>query len=153
IDTMGKRVERRVETLRRLHDFSRSAYRMTDPEEGLARATQAVAGFTGAERVWFSFYDANTNRLEARLPAGNVCEELAGLLQVSLDARSIEGMVFRTGEPYCSNDLARDPYANRALHELSGARNGVFAPLKTEEETLGVAVAINRDAGFFQEEI
>ena len=42
---------------------------------------------------------------------------------------------------------------NRELQEASGARNGVFAPLKTEEETLGVAVAINRDAGFFQEEI
>jgi signal transduction histidine kinase/HAMP domain-containing protein len=153
IDTMGKRVERRVETLRRLHDFSRSAYRMTDPQEVLARATQAIAGFTGAERVWFSFYDANTNRLEARLPAWNVPSELADGLQVSLDARSIQGMVFRTGEPYCSNDLSRDPYANRGLQELSGARNGVFAPLKTEEETLGVAVAINRAAGFFQEEI
>ncbi len=42
----ASRVERRVETLRRLHDFSRSAYRMTDPQEVLARATQAVAGFT-----------------------------------------------------------------------------------------------------------
>ena len=57
------------------------------------------------------------------------------------------------GEPYCSNDLDRDPYANRGLQTICGARNAVFAPLKTEEETLGVAVAINRDAGFFQEEI
>ncbi|HEY4230707.1 MAG TPA: ATP-binding protein [Thermoanaerobaculia bacterium] len=153
IDTMGRRVERRVETLRRLHDFSRSAYRMTDPQEVLARATQAVAGFTGAERVWFGFYDSHTNRLEARLPAWNVTEEMAGRLQVSLDARSIEGMVFRTGEPYCANDLARDPYANRDLLRASGALNGVFAPLKTEEETLGVAVAVNREAGFFQEEV
>jgi signal transduction histidine kinase len=153
IDTMGKRVERRVETLRRLHDFSRSAYRMTDLQEVLARATQAIAGFTGAERVWFYLYDANANRLEARLPAWNVTAEMAEGLQVSLDARSIAGMVFRTGEPYCSNDLERDPYANRDLQAACGARKGVFAPLKTEEETLGVAVAINRDAGFFQEEI
>ena len=34
-----------------------------------------------------------------------------------------------------------------------GAVNAVFAPLKTEEETLGVAVAINRDGGFGQEEV
>jgi len=153
IDTMGKRVERRVETLRRLHDFSRSAYRMTDLQEVLARATQAIAGFTGAERVWFYLYDPNTNRLEAQLPAWNVTAEMAEQLQVSLDARSIAGMVFRTGEPYCSNDLDRDPYANRGLQASCGARNAVFTPLKTEEETLGVAVAINRDAGFFQEEI
>jgi signal transduction histidine kinase/HAMP domain-containing protein len=153
IDTMGKRVERRVETLRRLHDFSRSAYRMTDLQEVLARATQAIAGFTRAERVWFYFYDSNANRLEAQLPAWNVTEDLARQLQVSLDARSIAGMVFRTGEAYCSNDLERDPYANRDLQKRSGADNAVFAPLKTEEETLGVAVAINRDGGFGQEEI
>jgi signal transduction histidine kinase/HAMP domain-containing protein len=153
IDTMGKRVARRVETLRRLHDFSRSAYRMTDPQEVLARATQAIAGFTGAERVWFHLYDPNTNRLEAQLPAWNLTEEMAQELKVSLDARSIAGMVFRTGEAYCSNDLDRDPYSNRDLQKRSGAQNAVFAPLKTEEETLGVAVAINREGGFGQEEI
>ena len=46
-----------------------------------------------------------------------------------------------------------DPYANRDLQKLVGARNAVFAPLKTEEETLGVAVAINRAEGFGQEEV
>ena len=153
IDAMAKRVARRVETLRRLHLFSRSAYRMTDAREVIARATQAIAGFTQAERVWFYLHDRNTNRLEAALPAWNLTEEAAQKLRVSVDARSIEGMVFRTGEPYCSNALAADPYANRELQQAMEAVNGVFAPLKTEEETLGVAVAINRQAGFGQEEI
>jgi signal transduction histidine kinase/HAMP domain-containing protein len=153
IDAMGKRVARRVETLRRLHQFSRSAYRMTDFKEVLARSAQAIAGFTSAERVWFFLFDRNTNRLEAQLPAWNVTEELASGLKVSVDARSIASMVFRTGEPYCSNDLDHDAYANRELQRLVGARNAVFAPLKTEEETLGVAVAVNRPEGFGQEEI
>jgi signal transduction histidine kinase len=153
IDTMGKRVARRVETLRRLHQFSRSAYRMTDVKEVLGRSTQAIAAFTNAERVWFHLYDRNTNRLEAALPAWNLTEELAAGLKVSVDARSIAGMVFRTGEVYCANDLDRDPYTSRDLQKLTGAYNGVFAPLKTEEETLGVAVAINRPGGFGQEEI
>ncbi len=153
IDTMGKRVERRVETLRLLHQFSRSAYRMTDVREVLARSTQAIAAFTNAERVWFHFYDRNTNRLEAALPAWNLPEDVAARLKVSVDARSIAGMVFRTGEVYCSNDLEHDPYASRDLQRVTGAVNGVFAPLKTEEETLGVAVAINRPEGFGQEEV
>jgi len=153
IDAMSQRVSRRVETLRRLHQFSRSAYRMTDVGEVLGRSTQAIAAFTGAERVWFHLYDRNTNRLEAALPAWNVTEELAEKLKVSVDARSIAGMVFRTGEAYCANDLERDPYTNAQLRALTGARNGVFAPLKTEEETLGVAVAINRPDGFGQEEV
>ncbi len=153
IDTMGKRVSRRVETLRRLHQFSRSAYRMTDVREVLARSTQAIEAFTNAERVFFFLYDRNTHRLEAALPAFNVTEELASQLRISVDARSIAGMVFRTGEPYCTNELERDPYAHRELARLIGATNGVFAPLKTEEETLGVAVAINRAEGFGQEEV
>ncbi len=153
VDTMGKRVARRVETLRRLHQFSRSAYRMTDVKEVLARAAQAIAAFTSAERVWFYLYDRNTNRLEAALPAFNVTEEIAARLKISVDARSIAGMVFRTGEPYCANDLDRDAYANRELGRVAGAWNGVFAPLKTEDETLGVAVAVNRTGGFGQEEI
>lgn len=153
IDTMGHRVERRVETLRRLHQFSRSAYRMTDVKEVLARSAQAIAAFTNAERVWFYLYDRNTHRLEAAVPAFNLTEEIASRLKISVDARSIAGMVFRTGEPYCANDLERDPYASRDLGRLVGASNGVFAPLKTEEETLGVAVAINRTGGFGQEEI
>jgi signal transduction histidine kinase/PAS domain-containing protein/HAMP domain-containing protein len=153
VDTMGRRVARRVETLKRLHQFSRSAYRMTDVKEVLARSAQAIASFTNAERVWFYLYDRNTNRLEAALPAFNLTEEIASRLKVSVDARSIAGMVFRTGEPYCTNDLGRDAYANRELGRLIDASNGVFAPLKTEEETLGVAVAINRTGGFGQEEI
>jgi signal transduction histidine kinase/HAMP domain-containing protein len=153
IDTMANRVARRVETLRRLHQFSRSAYRMTDVKEVLARSAQAIAAFTNAERVWFYLYDRNTHRLEAAVPAFNLTEEVAARLKVSVDARSIEGMVFRTGEPYCTNDSPHDPYANRELGRLVGASNGVFAPLKTEDETLGVAVAINRAEGFGQEEI
>ena len=153
IDTMGKRVARRVETLRRLHDFARSAYRMTDSREVLARATQAIAGFTNAERVWFFLYDRNTNRLEAALPAWNVTEEMASHMKVSVDARSIAGLVFRTGEAYASNDPDRDPYTNREIQNVTGAKNAMFAPLKTEEETFGVAVAVNRPGGFGQEEI
>ncbi|HKD16720.1 MAG TPA: GAF domain-containing protein, partial [Thermoanaerobaculia bacterium] len=136
IGSMSQRVTRRVETLRRLHAFSRSAYRMTDVKEVLGRSTQAIAAFTGAERVWFHLYDRNTNRLEAALPSWNVPEEVAAKLRVSVDARSISGLVFRTGEAYCTNDLDRDPYSNRDIQKLLGARNGVFVPLKTEEETL-----------------
>lgn len=153
LDAMSQRVSRRVETLRRLHQFSRAAYRMTDLAEVMARSTHAIAAFTGAERVWFQLYDRNTNRLEAALPAWNVPAELAEKLKVSVDARSIAGMVFRTGEAYVANDLDRDPYANPDLRKATGAHNAVFAPLKTEEETLGVAAAVDRPGGFGQEEV
>ena len=56
---------------------------MTDSREVLARATQAIAGFTGAERVWFFLFDRNTNRLEAALPAWNLTEAMAEQMKVS----------------------------------------------------------------------
>ena len=56
-----------------------------------------------------------------RLPAFNLTEELASQLKISVDARSIVGMVFRTGEAYCTNELERDPYASRELVRLLGA--------------------------------
>ena len=48
IDRMGRRVERRVETLRRLHALLRTSYRVTDLQEILARASEAIAAFTRA---------------------------------------------------------------------------------------------------------
>src|SRR6185295_11276972 len=64
IDRMGQRVERRVETLHRVHAFLRTTQPTADLEDVQARACEAIAAFTGAERVWFLFHDPNTNRLE-----------------------------------------------------------------------------------------
>jgi signal transduction histidine kinase len=60
--------------------------------------------------------------------------------------------VFRSGETCITNDLGRDPSADRALLDVVPAGNALFCPLKTEEETLGVVVATDRPGGFGQEE-
>ena len=153
IGRMGSRVERRVETLRRLHSLFRASYQTTDLREVLSRATEAVAAFTRAERVWFYLYDPDTNRLAAQWPGWNVTEDVTAKLVFSAEAPSIAGLVFKTGEPYVSNDLERDPYVNRTLQSVVSATNAVFCPLKTEEKTIGVAVAINRTGGFGHEEV
>jgi signal transduction histidine kinase len=153
IDRMGRRVERRVETLRRLHSLLRTAYRVTDFQEILARSSEAIAAFTRAERVWFYLYDPDTNRLEAAWPGWNMSEELAGQLRISADSPSIASMVFKTGEVYVSNDLGHDPYVNRKLRALVEADSAIVCPVKTEEKSLGVVVATNRPGGFGHEEV
>ncbi len=153
IDRMGRRVERRVETLRRLHTLLRTAYLTTNFEEVLARSAEAIAAFTRAERVWLYLHDPDTNRLEAAWPGWNMTQELAANLMVSVDARSIASMVFRGGDVYVSNDLDHDPYVNRKLQAMVGASNAMFCPLKTEDATLGVVVATNRQGGFGPEEV
>ena len=153
IGRMGRRVERRVETLRRLHSLFRASYQTTDLREVLSRASEAIAAFTRAERVWFFLYDPDTNRLEAAWPGWNVTEEVISKLKVSVETPSIAGMVFKSGEPYVTNDLEHDPYVNRALQTMVDAENAIFCPLKAEDKTLGVAVATNRPGGFGHEEV
>ncbi|MGH9317835.1 MAG: ATP-binding protein [Thermoanaerobaculia bacterium] len=153
IDRMGKRVERRVETLRRLHSLLRTSYAVTDFREILARSSEAIAAFTRAERVYFLLYDPNTNRLEAAWPGWNVTEEIAAQMKLSVESRSISGMVFKSGEVYVTNDVEHDPYTNRPFQAILHANNAMFCPLKTEEKTLGVVVAINRPTGFGHEEV
>ncbi len=152
IDRMGRRVERRVETLHRLHGLLRAAHPTADLAEVQARASEAIAAFTGAERVWFFFHDPDTNRLEAAWPGWNLPQELARELSFSVDRASIGSMVFKTGEMHVSNDLSRDPYSDRQLQALESASNAIFAPLKTEGKTIGVVVATNRPGGFGPEE-
>ena len=153
VDRMGKRVARRVETLRRLHHLSRAGFRTTDLKEILARSSEAMGAFTRAETVVFLLHDPNTNRLEAAWPGWNLSEEIAGLVRIPADARSIAGAVFKSGEAYYSNDVEHDPYRSPELHKLFGTRNALFAPLKTESETIGVVMAINRPGGFGREEL
>ena len=148
----SRRVERRVETLRRLHSLLMLEYRTPDIREILARASEAIAAFTRAERVFFFLHDPNTNRLQAHWPGWNLTQELAAKLQLSVEARSIAGRVFRTGEIVLSNDLDADPEASRSLLTVAPAKNAVFCPLKTEEQTLGVVVATDRPGGFGPEE-
>ncbi|HEY7864073.1 MAG TPA: ATP-binding protein, partial [Thermoanaerobaculia bacterium] len=152
VERMGRRVERRVETLRRLHLLFRTAYRTTDLKDVLARSSEAIAAFTHAERVWFFLHDADTNRLNSAWPGWNLPEEIAQKMTISVDGRAIVTMVFRSGEIYVSNDLDRDPYVNKEMQRLVGATNAIFCPLRTEEQTLGVAVATNRPGGFGPEE-
>ncbi len=153
IDRMGRRVERRVETLRRLHSLLRTAYRVTDLQEILARASEAIAAFTRAERVWFFLHDPDTDRLEAAWPGWNVGEDLAAQLWISVESPSIVSMVFKNGEVYSTNDLEHDPYVNRKLRDVVKADNAIFCPVKTEDKTLGVVVATNRPGGFGHEEV
>jgi len=152
IDRMGRRVARRVETLRRLHHLSRAGFRTTDLKEILARSSEAIGAFTRAETVLFLLHEPKSNRLEAAWPGWNLSEETAAQVKIPLEARSIEGLVFKSGEPYCSNDLDSDPYAHRESQKLFGATNAMFASLKTETETFGVVLAINRPGGFGPEE-
>ncbi len=152
LNQTGRLVERRVETLRRLHLLLRQEYRAARLPEILARSAGAIAAFTRAERVWFFLHDPNRNRLQAAWPGWNIEEQVAAKLQIPVGSPSAASRVFRSGEVFITNDLGRDPTEDRELLDAVPAGNALFCPLKTEEETLGVVVATDRPGGFGQEE-
>jgi signal transduction histidine kinase len=152
LNRAGRRVERRVETLRRLHSLLRQEYHGADLPEILARSAEAIAAFTRAERVWFFLHDPQSNRLQAAWPAWNLGEDTATRLQVPAGARSIVSEVFRGGELSIVDDLQSLSAADPAFPQVLAVTNAVLCPLKTEKETLGVVVATNRPGGFGQEE-
>ena len=59
----------------------------------------------------------------------------------------------RPPSPPADNAPHHDPYANRRLREAMDAQSAIFCPVKTEDKTLGVAVATNRPGGFGNEEV
>jgi signal transduction histidine kinase/HAMP domain-containing protein len=152
LNRTGHRVERRVETLRRLHLLLRQEFRAAPLPEILARSSEAIAAFTRAERVWFFLHDPNMNRLQAAWPGWNISEDVAARLQIPAGSRSAVSRAFRSGEVMIANEIGRDPAADKALLDAVPASNALFCPLKTEEETLGVVVATDRPGGFGQEE-
>lgn len=151
LNRAGRRVERRVETLRRLHSLLRQEYHGADLPEILARSAEAIAAFTRAERVWFFLHEPQSNRLQAAWPAWNLGEDAAARLHVPVGARSVASEVFRSGELSIVDDLERLP-SDPAFPRILSASNAILCPLKTEKETLGVVVATNRPGGFGQEE-
>jgi signal transduction histidine kinase len=152
LNRAGRRVERRVETLRRLHSLLRQEYHGADTPEILARSAEAIAAFTRAERVWFFLLDSQSSRLQAAWPAWNLSEDAAEKLQVTVGARSVVSDVFRRGELSVVADLGRLSEEDPALPRALAASNAILCPLKTEKETLGVVVATDRPGGFGQEE-
>lgn len=152
LDRTGRRVERRVETLRRLHSLLRQEFRAAAIPEIIARSAESIAAFTRAERVWFLLHDSNTNRLQAAWPGWNLTEDAAAKLQIPVGSRSMASQVFRSGEVRIANELGRGSSVDPILLGAGPVANALFCPLKTEQETLGVVVATNRSGGFGQEE-
>ena len=152
LNRAGRRVDRRVETLRRLHSLLRQEYHGADLPEILARSAEAIAAFTRAERVWFFLHEPQSDRLQAAWPAWNLGEDAAARLQVAIGARSLASDVFRRGEPAIVDDLASLASPDPAFPNALAATNAILCPLKTEKETLGVVVATDRPGGFGQEE-
>ncbi len=148
------RVRRRVRTMDGVHDLARTASAMTRPDETYARLSRRIAELVGAEKAWFSLFNAEKRVLEFVAPGFGVPPEALDGLSVGLAEQSLAVLAFRSGELVSSNDLVHDVRKSKTLMSaMAVKRNAVFVPLRTEVGVLGVLVVCDKATDFDAEDL
>jgi PAS domain S-box-containing protein len=114
--------------------------------------TSKIARLLSAEMCVILLYDESGNRIHAQFPAYGINSEQALRLRSGLEEKSVAAHVFKTGEPYLTNDASRDRLIDRAAAEVIGARELLAVPLKAGQRLLGAIEVINKPGGFLEEE-
>jgi len=149
---MSAHVHRRVSLLSSLRDLSRRAGSGLDLSQTAARIAEIVATALDARACIIHIYDPREGTLETVIPAHGVPDAAARSIRIPVDGGSIAASVFRTGEAYFSNDMAANPSATREIVATLGIRSALFAPLRDEEESIGILVVLDRPGGFREED-
>src|SRR5712691_11050482 len=112
--------------------------------------TRKIARLLGAEVCVILLYDERKKRIHAQVPAYGMPDEQLLSLSFAPDESSIATWVFRTGEPYMTNDALMDPLLS---DKASGNIREVLAvPLNAGQHMLGTIEVINKQGGFREEE-
>lgn len=114
--------------------------------------TRKVGRLLGAQMCVILLHDEGENFLNAQLPAYGVRDDQLRLLRADLNERNIATKVFKTGEPYLTNDVAGDELISRSTAELLGVSEILAVPLQAGERTLGTLEVMNKQGGFEEED-
>lgn len=112
--------------------------------------TRKIARLLEAEMCVILLYDEREKLLAAQLPGYGVSDDK--LQRAALTNRSIAAHVFATGEPYLTNDAARDPLISRDAAALLKVRELLAVPLQAGERRLGTLEVMNKPGGFHEED-
>lgn len=122
----------------------------------VAEAMEAHIGeVMGVQKVEVLLYHEETDELVSLTPRetalGRVQQEL-GLDHLPLGKAGVLADVFRTGQPFLSNDLERVPQFPAALREKLGVKAALVVPLEVEEQRRGLLCVMSSAAEVFFEE-
>jgi len=112
--------------------------------------TRKIARLLGAEVCVILLYDENQNCIRAQVPAYGMDDKDLLALRFAPEETSIATGVFRTGEPYLTNDARRDPLLS--VKADGNIREMLAVPLKAGHAMLGIIEVINKTGGFLEEE-
>jgi diguanylate cyclase (GGDEF)-like protein len=113
---------------------------------------RSVASAVGAQQCHLALYDAESSEIIARRP--NYAAETIGIPQYRFPVRMAPASmrVVLTGEPYVSNDPARDPLYEPTVRE-HGVHCVLTVPVRRGERILGLLYALNKPGGFGPEDV
>ncbi len=112
--------------------------------------TRKIARLLGAEVCVILLYDETQNCIRAQVPAYGLPDQQLSSLRFTPDETSIATRVFKTGEPYLTNDARQDPLLS--VKADGNIRELLAVPLKAGQHMLGTIEVVNKQGGFLEEE-
>jgi GAF domain-containing protein/sugar diacid utilization regulator len=123
-------------------------------EAALERVLEAARSMVGAEGAGLLLYEEETGYLTLQKPAfGSYDEYRIGRYKVTTEEPSNAVRVFKTREPYVSNNAPQDPRFVKDLLDLFPARSVVSLPVVAGDRCIGVMHVTNKPGGFSEEDV
>ncbi|MCU1264879.1 MAG: multi-sensor hybrid histidine kinase [Acidobacteria bacterium] len=152
LNEAAMQLRRDIERLSGLYHISLMMGTSTEVSRICELLTRKVGRLLGAQMGVILLHDEPGNFLNAQLPAYGVSDDQVRLLRSDLNERNIATWVFKTGEPYLTNDVANDDLISRSAAELLGVSEILAVPLQAGERTLGTLEVMNKAGGFEEED-
>jgi signal transduction histidine kinase/HAMP domain-containing protein len=145
-------LRREIQRLSGLYHISLMMGTGTEVSEICELLTRKIARLLGAEMCVILLHDEREGTIYAQVPAYGVRDEHLGLLRSPVSEMSIAARVFKSGEPYMTNDAASDERISNTAVELLGVKNVLAVPLQAGEKSLGALEVMNKEGGFLEED-
>lgn len=152
LNAAAMQVRRDLERLSGLYHISLMMGTGTEVSRICELLTRKVARLLGANMCVILLHHEQENCLTAQLPAYGVSNEQLKLLRFDVNRASIATQVFKTGEPYLTNEIVTDPLVSRTAAELLGVRAILAVPIQAGERRLGTLEVMNKEGGFKEED-
>ncbi|MFN2455507.1 MAG: GAF domain-containing protein [Pyrinomonadaceae bacterium] len=139
---------RRSAELEGLYKISRAFSTLTDTSEIYGRLTRAIAELIGGESCLIATYDRRRHTVRAEAPGYNTPPEAIRDFRFMLEEEGTSAYIYKTGEPFFSNDPATDARFNQNFIERYKVRSALSVPMRIKRDLIGFIYVANRPGGF-----
>jgi PAS domain S-box-containing protein len=150
INEAAQQLQQEIERLSGLYHISLMMGTGAEVSQICELLTRKIARLLDAEVCVILLYDEREKHMLAQVPAYGMEDKDLLSLRFAPEEKSIATRVFRTGEPYMTNDARQDPLLSAKA--AGNIRELLAVPLKAGQQMLGTIEVINKKGGFLEEE-